>query len=328
MTPHLASAMHTLLSAVSGGAKGCILTFHRVAETAAWERKANRGFHLDLAFLDTLLGHLVQTGWQVTTCEEMTARLPERGADRRMVNFSIDDCYRDTYEDLVPLFRRHGVPVSIYVTTGIPDGTLTLWQAGLEGVLGVRSEVMIDGERVELPDDTTRRTIFGRTCAAWDGPQAEARYRRFCSENGVSERSLHEHHAITWDMLDELKSDPLVEIGAHTVTHARISGLAEDLAAAEMGGSAARLRERLGKPIRHFAFPYGRRGDCGPRDFELARRLGFATAATTSKGLVRRGQDPYSLPRNTLNGEHRTLLAAEAHLTGCSGVAARILKRV
>ena len=326
--PLLASATHRLLSAVGGGAPGCILTFHRVAETAAWERKANRGFYLDLAFLDTLLGHLIATGWQVVTCEEMVARLPQRGASQRMVNFSIDDCYRDSYEELVPLFRRHGVPICLYVTTGIPDATLVLWQAGLEHVLGERDEVLIDGQRVPLPDDATRRAVFQRTNAAWDRPHAASRYRRFCEENGVSERSLHELHAITWEMLDDLNSDPLVEIGAHTVTHARISTLCEELAVAEMGGSAERLRRRLGKPIRHFAFPFGRSGDCGPRDFDLARRLGFATAATTSKGLVRGGQDPYSLPRNTLNGEHRSLLAAEAHLSGCSGVAARILKRV
>ena len=33
---------------------------------------------------------------------------------------------------------------------------------------------------------------------------------------------------------------------------------------AEIGGSGDRVRERLGVPCRHFAFPYGRRGDCGP----------------------------------------------------------------
>ena len=324
----LAPALHGLLSAVAGGAPGCILTFHRVAEPAAWQRKANRGFHLDTAFLDALLGYLVATGWSVVTCEEMTARLPDRVGDRRMVNFSIDDCYRDTYEILVPLFRRHGLPVSIYVTTGIPDGTLALWQAGLEEILSERPEVLIDGSTVVLADDGTRRQVFARTSAAWDGPHAAHRFRRFCIENGVEERILHQRHAISWDMLDDLKSDPLVEIGAHTVTHARVAELGENAAAAEMGGSAARLRERLGLPVRHFAFPFGRRGDCGPRDFDRARRLGFATAATTSKGLVRRGQDPYSLPRNTLNGEHRMLLAAEAHLTGGSGVAARILQRV
>jgi len=97
---------------------------------------------------------------------------------------------------------------------------------------------------------------------------------------------------------------------------------------AELAGSRERLRERLGVIAKHFAFPYGRSGDCGERDFGLARQAGFLSAATTRKGIVRKQQDAFSLPRNTLNGAHRSLAMAELHLLGISGVAARILGRV
>ena len=30
----------------------------------------------------------------------------------------------------MPVFRRHNVPVTLFVTTGIPDATLPLWSAG------------------------------------------------------------------------------------------------------------------------------------------------------------------------------------------------------
>ena len=86
--------------------------------------------------------------------------------------------------------------------------------------------------------------------------------------------------------------------------------------------------ERLGVVTRHFAFPYGRSGDCGPRDFELADEAGFGSAATTRKGLVRRGQNAFSLPRNTINGGHRSLAAMELHLTGLTGAAAKMMGRV
>jgi hypothetical protein len=89
-----------------------------------------------------------------------------------------------------------------------------------------------------------------------------------------------------------------------------------------------RLRERLGVEARHFAFPYGRSADAGPRDFHLARRAGFASAATTCKGLMRHGVDSFSLRRNTLNGGAKSLAMAELHMSGISGLAARMLGRV
>ncbi|MFD0938126.1 polysaccharide deacetylase family protein [Methylobacterium trifolii] len=310
------------------GSRGCLFTFHRAVPSERWEGLPNRGFHLDLGFLDRLLAYLRRTGWSVVTMEEAVARAGRGRAGDRYVNFSIDDCYRDTFEDVVPLFRRHGVPVTLFVTTGIPDGTLPLWGAGLEDVLAERESVLLEDGPVASRTPEEKRVAYARISAEWDGPQAGARYAAFCALNGVDAAAMHEKHAISWAMLEALRDDPLVEIGGHTVAHPRISALSPEEARAELAGCRERLVERLGLPVRHFAFPYGRAADCGRRDYEIARAAGFASAATTRKGLVRRGQDPFGLPRVTLNGGQRHLSLIEAHLTGLTGAAARVLGRV
>ena len=43
---------------------------------------------------------------------------------------------------------------------------------------------------------------------------------------------------------------------------------------------------------------------------------------------MRRRNNVFSLPRNTLNGAARSLAMAEMHLTGVSGLVARMLGRV
>ena len=310
------------------GSRGCLFTFHRVARSEEWEALPNRDFYLDLTFLDQLLSYLARTGWQVVTIEEALARAARGRAGDRYVNFSIDDCYRDTYEEIIPLFRRHDVPVTLFVTTGIPDGTMPMWCIGLEDTLLRRNRLLVDGEPIEILTGEAKRAAYARTSAAWDGPQADAYYNRFCRENGIDAAALHRKHAMSWDMLDAVRKDPLVEIGSHTVSHARISSLSSQDAFAELHDSRERLRNKLGVAARHFAFPYGRSGDCGARDFAIAKQAGYASAATTRKGIVRAGQDAYSLPRNTLNGAHRNLTMIELHLTGVTGAAARVLGRV
>jgi peptidoglycan/xylan/chitin deacetylase (PgdA/CDA1 family) len=308
--------------------RGCLMTFHRGASSQAWERLPNRDFYLDTGFLDQFLSYLIARGWDVVTMEEALRRSMAGKSNDRFVNFSVDDCYRDTYEEVVPLFRRHNVPVTLFVTTGIPDGTLPLWAAGLEDTLLNNDRVVLEDGAIDVPTSEAKREAFYRIAETWDGPQAAQYYQTFCRLNGVDIDAMHWKHAISWDMLEELRNDPLVEIGGHTVTHARISSLSPEGAMQELKGSRDRLIERLNIPARHFAFPYGRSGDCGPRDFRIAHDAGYASCATTRKGLVFPGQDAYALPRCTINGSDRSIATMELHLSGLTGMAARMTGRV
>lgn len=307
--------------------RGCLFTFHRAAPASVWAELPNRDFYLDLDFLDALLRHLVSSGRDIVTIEEALRRSASGNA-RNYVNFSVDDCYRDTYELVIPLFRRHRVPVTIFLTTGIPDGTLPMWQAGLEQILRDRSSVMLEGAQVDTATYEQKRQLFEALSREWDGPRAGEFYAAFCAANGADTEALHWQHAMSWEMLERVAGDPHVEIGGHTISHPRISSLADADAFHELEGCRKRIEERLSVSVRHFAFPYGRSGDCGGRDFALARKAGYASAATTTKGLVRKGTDLLRLPRNTLNGQHRSLPLAELHLTGVTGIAAKVLNRV
>jgi peptidoglycan/xylan/chitin deacetylase (PgdA/CDA1 family) len=310
------------------GPRGCLFTFHRAAPSAEWHKLPNRDFYIDIEFFDRFLAHLKAHEWDVVTIGEALRRAGSADNHSRYVNFSIDDCYRDSFELVAPAFRRHNVPLTLFVTTGIPDGTLPLWSVGLEDALAARDHIVLDNQVIRLPKAEGRRAAFRRIASRWDGPDAERHYAAFCAANGIDMEAIHWKHAISWEMLEVLAKDPLIEIGAHTINHPRISRLSPEAALAELEGSRARLNERLGLNVQHFAFPYGRSGDCGPRDSALARRAGFLSAATTRKGLVRGGQDRFSLPRNTINGGHRSLSAMEMHLMGLTGTAARIVGRV
>lgn len=310
------------------GRAGCFFTFHRAAPCEVWSALPNRNFYLDLDFLDNLLVYLKDTGWKIVTIEEGLSLARNARSGIRFINFSVDDCYRDTYSEVVPLFRRHGVPVTLFVTTGIPDATMSMWRAGLEQIIRELDAVILDGRRIRTETIDEKMAVFQDIQRLWDGPEAREHYSCFCRDNGYDEAAIYERHAITWEMLAELAADPLVEIGSHTVSHPRISSLSAEAAFVELCDSKFRLQQKLDVRVENFAFPYGRTADCGPRDFELARKAGYVSVATTRKGILRRGADVYHVPRNTLNGAHRCLLAVELHLAGVTGVAARVLGRV
>ena len=87
------------------------------------------------------------------------------------------------------------------------------------------------------------------------------------------------------------------EIGAHTLTHPRLSQIPLSLAREEILSSKKRLEDLFGVPVKHFAYPYG---DYDDKIVGLVQEAGFSTACTTNPGCVRAGDDAFRLNRLTV----------------------------
>ena len=222
-----------------------MLTFHRAAPAAQWAEPAKSNFYLNLDYLDRLLWSLKRDGWEIVTVEELTGGL-ERGEDgSRLVNFSVDDCYRDTFEHVVPLFRRHGVPVTLFVTTGIPDGTMSLGWAGLEDDPGAAGPRIYRQARPSMfRRGAAKQQWFAKIAQPGIAAISTANIEASAGPTRPIPEKLREEHAITWEMLEKLAGDPLVEIGAHTVSHPSVSALPPDRAMQDLAGSRDRLRSQ------------------------------------------------------------------------------------
>jgi peptidoglycan/xylan/chitin deacetylase (PgdA/CDA1 family) len=100
-----------------------------------------------------------------------------------------------------------------------------------------------------------------------------------------------ELRAMDWDDLGELARDGW-EIGSHTCTHPRLTELDDDALARELSASRAICADRLGRPCRSIAYPYG---DMNPRVVAAAAAAGYEAGARLSRGLRQSG--PLSYPR-------------------------------
>ena len=83
-------------------------------------------------------------------------------------------------------------------------------------------------------------------------------------------------------------------IGAHSLTHPRLTRLPEAAAREEVAGSRRRLEDAFGVPVTDFAYPFG---DHDARVRALAAEAGYHTAATVEPALPAPGGDRFALPR-------------------------------
>lgn len=84
------------------------------------------------------------------------------------------------------------------------------------------------------------------------------------------------------------------EIGAHTLSHPKLTGIPLDTARSEIEGSKRLLEGLVGKEIVSFAYP---KGDHNQAIKGLIGSLGFRLAVTVQEGLVKHPPDWLALPR-------------------------------
>ena len=113
------------------------------------------------------------------------------------------------------------------------------------------------------------------------------------------DRGLPRQPNLTWGEVRQI-ADLGFEVGSHSVTHANLGAVPPDQARDEIIGSKLTLRERLGREVRWFAYPFG-----GPEHFRseylpMLDEAGYDGCVSACPGFIRPGADARILPREAV----------------------------
>jgi peptidoglycan/xylan/chitin deacetylase (PgdA/CDA1 family) len=289
-------------------------------------------------FLEAVIESLQRADIEFVALDEVYRRLVERDFTRRFVCLTFDDGYRDNKIWAYPILKARGVPFAIYVPTSFPDGQGELWWLVLEQVIAANASVVLPMEGTERRFECNTRGAKAQTFETiywWlRGRETEAELRS--TVNALAERfavdgaALCNDLCMRWEELKAIAADPLVTIGAHTVNHVMLKKIPQPAARQEMEASAVAIERNLGTRPAHFSYPIGDPTSAGPREFGIARDLGFKTAVTTRPGVLfpEHGQHLTALPRLSLNGEYQRLRYVDVLLSGAATALWNGCKRV
>jgi peptidoglycan/xylan/chitin deacetylase (PgdA/CDA1 family) len=129
------------------------------------------------------------------------------------------------------------------------------------------------------------------------------------------DRGLKTMPNLGWDDLHEMVRLGH-EIGSHTVSHADLGLVGVEEARRELHDSKKTLENRLGRPARWLAYPYGGIGNFRPEYLPLVREAGYEACFSGYGGVVRPGMLGQVLPREPMP-YFRSMLNLELHLAGC-----------
>ena len=227
---------------------------------------------------------------------------------KQAVAITFDDGYADNAMEALPIMEEEKVPATFFVSTGTIDSAGEFWwneveRIVLEGRHLPASFIMKAGrfkKKWPTGSETERRSFYQelvRYLTNSDSGQRDdllLQLRGWArSEQGVATRN----RAMTVDELRRLAESSWATIGAHTVTHTRLSSLPARLQRHEIADSKRQLETWIGREITVFSYPFGKRGDYTKETVALCQEAGFAKAATNVPGQAHIWTDPHRIPR-------------------------------
>jgi len=278
---------------------GEILMLHSVVESRS-RLIDNRMLEITPAFLEQTILKYKYAGYRFASLDDVQKQLKKRKRYwRKFVCFTLDDGYADNYKNAYPIFKKHNCPFAIYITTDYPDKNALYWWYQLEGVLLENEQLTINGAEYDCSDLEKKNKAFRDIRDKIFSSEAEMTLialKQLYKDNDSAIRKDINELALSWEQIVELAADPLCTIAAHTVSHAALPVLNDEMIRKELSEGKNKIEERIKKPVKHFAYPYG---NWDSRIADLAKEQ-FCTATTTDKGIVRKYDNIYMLKRNEL----------------------------
>lgn len=313
---------------------GAILMLHHVRPPRPEAFQPNRSLEVTPEFLTETVRWLRASGIDIVSLDEMHRRLTERDFARRFVCFTFDDGYRDNKEWAYPILKRHDAPFAIYVASSFPDRAGKLWWLTLEEAIARNARITASFDGVEESHacatdedkDAAFNSIYWRLRQFPDEAAIHAFIDDLAARYRIDMAPIADRLCMTWDEIREIAADPLVTIGAHTVNHTMLAKATDAEVRDELSRSRAKIAAEISRPVDHFAYPYGGHDLAQPREFEIARDLGYKTAVTTRPGVLFPEHDAHmtALPRLSLNGDFQRMRFVKVLV---SGTATGILNR-
>ncbi len=279
-----------------------------------------------------LLRHLLylRRHYRMLHLEEALAELygqqkePTAAQDRRTpLVLTFDDGYRDNYTHAFALARQLQVPLTIFLIPGyLESGEHFWWREGRRlvdrsqvdevTIAGCRYDLRQPAERNALAQAIDRHLRCACSVEQREGFLAWARKALAVpAASGAQEEAVL---PLQWVQVREMQESGWVSFGAHTMHHPILAYLSDPAEVQREVGECRRLLEqRLGHPVRAFAYPVGQLQHIGDKVQYAVQQAGYAWALTTMYGFNTPRSNPYLLRRIEVDvSQHWLVMAAEA----------------
>lgn len=272
---------------------GEIWCLHRVVPNRSWALP-NRELEITPDYLEQLILSYMDDGYRFVSLDSMVRNLNKMRWpwQKKMVNISFDDGFRDIYEYAYPIFKKYNIPFTIYLTTAFPEGKAEIWWIQLEQLIANNTTLVVQDKEYQCRTADEKRQLFNELI--------QQIYKSSDTPNRVFEQWFAGYQmdmaglALTWDELAEMLSSGLLTVGSHTQSHPMLTKIPTEEVRQELLESKNLIEQHLSISVNYFSYPHS------AYNMEIANELrlvGYKSATLGYGGSIRRGMESMLLNR-------------------------------
>ncbi len=145
----------------SAAGRGVIFTLHHVRPARGYDFEPNGHLSVTPQFLDAAIVAGRQCGLHPVHLEELPELLADSSDRRKFMCFTLDDGCRDNAQFAAPVFRKHGVPYTMFITPGFVERSRTMWWETAEALTRAAASFNFDfGHGMETVPCSSRQEKF------------------------------------------------------------------------------------------------------------------------------------------------------------------------
>jgi len=293
---------------------GTIFTLHRVAPPDPSRLHETEVMKVSPSHLEDTILALKERGYRFVSMDWLSKAFSEKIYFEKVALFTVDDGYNDLITHAYPIFKKHSVPFTVYITTSFPERGAVLWWYGLEEILLDNDRLVLEDGRV-FPAKTNReknetfrkiRKIIMERCT--DSEKIPTFFETLFSRYNIDWSAYSHLYCAHWADLVKISNDPLVTIGNHTKDHYALNRLNIQELVRQIVEAHKILENRMQRKIEYFCYPFGSCNEFGRREISLLKSLGYKSAVTTLYGNLypEHMYKPLALPRIMLTNKFET----------------------
>jgi peptidoglycan/xylan/chitin deacetylase (PgdA/CDA1 family) len=206
---------------------------------------------------------------------------------------TFDDGYQNNYSVAFPILRELALPATIFIATGFIDSDDTFWTLRLNRSLAnTKTRALTwNGLKFDLNGTASRENAnmkIRRSLRDLPRSQLMARLAEVVKSLGEDLDSPIEvdspFRMLNSRSISEMVASGLIEFGAHSHSHRRLSRLSSEECREEIETSVSEVRKLTARSCEFFAYPLGGRQDYNRESVDVLRKLGIRAAVTTLAG--------------------------------------------
>lgn len=260
-----------------------VLCYHRIAATDKILDKRNplSGLEVHQEIFEKQIMFL-KNKFKILSLDDLKTHIEQKNKDFA-ISITFDDGYLDNFNLALPILEKHNVPATIFVITRFLEKNDFMWWYFLWDNLNNQKFIFINSKKIYLKDKSDITNWYGILSKEVIELNYKSQKDYLDKVFGNNLNFNYKNLILDFDQLIDLSKNELIEIGSHTLTHAKLTTLNDEEIFEELSVSKKIIEEKIKKKVNYLAYPYGGTNEVNNKIIKIAEQAGYQMAFSTKR---------------------------------------------